>query len=113
MPARPPSARRATSRSPPRTWRPPCAAPLPREPAWLGAQPVARGVEASGLEAGEGVVVAAAVDGAPAAVEAMVAGRGGGAGHEVVIEEFLSGEAAPFIVRADGADVLPLAASQD
>jgi phosphoribosylamine--glycine ligase len=47
------------------------------------------------------------------AVEAMFAGRFGAAGEEVVIEEFLTGEEASFIVMADGAHVLPLATSQD
>jgi phosphoribosylamine--glycine ligase len=83
------------------------------DPAWLRAQPAPLVVKASGLAAGKGVVIAATVDEALAAVEAMFAGRFGGAGHEVVIEEFLTGEEASFIVMADGEHVLPLATSQD
>jgi phosphoribosylamine--glycine ligase len=83
------------------------------DPAWLRTQPAPLVVKASGLAAGKGVVIAATVDEALAAVEAMFAGQFGSAGHEVVIEEFLTGEEASFIVMADGARVLPLATSQD
>jgi phosphoribosylamine--glycine ligase len=81
--------------------------------AWLRAQPTPLVVKASGLAAGKGVVIAATHDEALAAVEGMFAGRLGDAGHEVVIEEFLEGEEASFIVMADGVQVLPLATSQD
>jgi phosphoribosylamine--glycine ligase len=81
--------------------------------AWLRAQPTPLVVKASGLAAGKGVVIAASVEEALAAVEAMFAGRFGGAGEEVVIEEFLSGEEVSFIVMSDGAHLLPLATSQD
>ncbi len=70
-------------------------------------------VKASGLAAGKGVVIAQTATEAVAAAEAMLAGRLGEAGHEVVIEEFLEGEEASFIVMADGSHVLPLATSQD
>jgi phosphoribosylamine---glycine ligase len=70
-------------------------------------------VKASGLAAGKGVVIAQTAVEAVAAAEAMLAGRLGEAGREVVIEEFLEGEEASFIVMADGAHVLPLATSQD
>ncbi len=70
-------------------------------------------VKASGLAAGKGVVIAATAEEALAAVEAMFAGQFGSAGREVVIEEFLTGEEASFIVMADGVHVLPLATSQD
>ncbi len=71
-------------------------------------------VKASGLAAGKGVVIAHTPDEAIAAAEAMLAGRLlGEAGREVVIEEFLEGEEASFIVMADGSHVLPLATSQD
>jgi phosphoribosylamine--glycine ligase len=70
-------------------------------------------VKASGLAAGKGVVIAQTAAEAIAAVEAMLAGRMGEAGREVVIEEFLEGEEASFIVMADGSHVLPLATSQD
>ena len=70
-------------------------------------------VKASGLAAGKGVVIAQTAAEAVATVEAMLAGRLGEAGREVVIEEFLEGEEASFIVMADGTHVLPLATSQD
>jgi phosphoribosylamine--glycine ligase len=71
-------------------------------------------VKASGLAAGKGVVIAQTADEAIAAAEGMLAGRLlGEAGREVVIEEFLEGEEASFIVMADGSHVLPLATSQD
>jgi len=71
-------------------------------------------VKADGLAAGKGVIVAATVAEAEAAVHDMLAGNAfGDAGHKVVIEEFLEGEEASFIVMADGTNVLPLATSQD
>jgi phosphoribosylamine--glycine ligase len=70
-------------------------------------------IKASGLASGKGVVIAESAAAAVAAVEAMLAGRLGEAGREVVIEEFLEGEEASFIVMADGTHVLPLATSQD
>jgi phosphoribosylamine--glycine ligase len=81
--------------------------------AWVRAQKTPLVVKASGLAAGKGVVIAASTAEALSAAEAMFAGQFGGAGHEVVIEEFLAGEEASFIVMADGAHVLPLATSQD
>ena len=69
-------------------------------------------VKADGLAAGKGVVVAATRDEAHAAVEAMLGGSAP-AGSRVVIEEFLDGEEASFIVVCDGRSVLPLATSQD
>ena len=71
-------------------------------------------IKADGLAAGKGVVVAMALAEAHAAVDAMlVANSMGAAGTRVVIEEFLEGEEASFIVMADGRHVLPLATSQD
>lgn len=70
-------------------------------------------VKASGLAAGKGVVIAASAGEAIATAEAMFAGQFGDAGREVVIEEFLEGEEASFIVMADGRHILPLATSQD
>jgi len=71
-------------------------------------------VKADGLAAGKGVVVAQTLDEAHAAVDSMlVGGRMGEAGSRVVIEDFLQGEEASFIVMVDGTHVLPLAASQD
>ncbi|MDX3907585.1 MAG: phosphoribosylamine--glycine ligase [Pigmentiphaga sp.] len=71
-------------------------------------------VKADGLAAGKGVVVAATLEEAHAAVDAMLGdGKLGQAGARVVIEEFLEGEEASFIVLCDGRHVLPLATSQD
>src|SRR5690606_36147334 len=71
-------------------------------------------VKADGLAAGKGVIIAQTEDEAIAAVQDMLAGNAfGEAGHRVVIEEFLTGEEASFIVMVDGTHVLPLATSQD
>ena len=71
-------------------------------------------VKADGLAAGKGVVVAQTLEEAQAAVRDMLGGNAfGNAGHRVVIEEFLEGEEASFIVMADGEHALPLATSQD
>jgi len=83
------------------------------DPAWLRAQRAPIVVKASGLAAGKGVVIARSVDEAEAAAADMFSGRFGDAGAEIVIEQFLPGEEASFIVMADGRHVLPLASSQD
>ena len=71
-------------------------------------------VKADGLAAGKGVVVATSVQEATAAIDAMLTdNRFGAAGARVVVEEFLEGEEASFIVMCDGTNVLPLATSQD
>ena len=70
-------------------------------------------VKASGLAAGKGVVIADTAESAVAAAEEMFAGQFGESGHVVVVEEFLPGEEASFIVMADGKHILPLATSQD
>jgi phosphoribosylamine--glycine ligase len=71
-------------------------------------------VKADGLAAGKGVVVATSVADAHAAIEAMLVGHSmGDAGARVVVEDFLAGEEASFIVLCDGRNVLPLASSQD
>ena len=71
-------------------------------------------VKADGLAAGKGVIIAQTFDQAEAAVTDMLAGNAfGEAGHRVVVEEFLYGEEASFIVIADGENILPLATSQD
>jgi phosphoribosylamine---glycine ligase len=71
-------------------------------------------VKADGLAAGKGVIVAMDLKTAEAAVSDMLAGNAfGEAGHRVVIEEYLTGEEASFIVMADGSHVLPMATSQD
>ena len=71
-------------------------------------------VKADGLAAGKGVIVAQTLAEAQAAVRDMLAGDAfGAAGRRVVIEEFLDGEEASFIVMADGEHALPMATSQD
>jgi phosphoribosylamine---glycine ligase len=71
-------------------------------------------VKADGLAAGKGVIVAASEDEAHRAIDQILVERAmGAAGSRVVIEEFLEGEEASFIVLADGEHVLPLATSQD
>jgi phosphoribosylamine--glycine ligase len=80
-------------------------------------------VKADGLAAGKGVVVAMSLDEAHAAIDFMLldnklgvvhnTGEGGQAVPRVVIEEFLDGEEASFMVLCDGKDVVPLATSQD
>ena len=70
-------------------------------------------IKADGLAAGKGVVVASTIEEAEQAVTNMLGGAFGDAGHKVVIEEFLEGEEASYIVITDGTNVLPLASSQD
>ena len=71
-------------------------------------------IKADGLAAGKGVIVAMTLAEAEDAVRDMLAGNAfGDAGSRVVIEEFLDGEEASFIVMVDGANVLPMATSQD
>ena len=70
-------------------------------------------VKADGLAAGKGVVIAMSANEAISAVEQMFAGAFGAAGKTVMVEEFLAGEEASFIVMVDDEHVLPLATSQD
>ncbi|MCD0422227.1 phosphoribosylamine--glycine ligase [Rubrivivax sp. JA1024] len=77
--------------------------------AYVDAQGAPIVVKADGLAAGKGVVVATTLDEAHAAIDTMLGIPGG----RVVIEEFMEGEEASFIVVADGTTVLPLATSQD
>lgn len=71
-------------------------------------------IKADGLAAGKGVIVAMTLTEAEDAVRDMLAGNAfGDAGSRVVIEEFLDGEEASFIVMVDGENVLPMATSQD
>ncbi len=71
-------------------------------------------IKADGLAAGKGVVVAMALEQAHEAIDAMLVGnRLGSAGARIVIEDYLEGEEASFIVMVDGHHVLPLATSQD
>ncbi|MDX7987154.1 phosphoribosylamine--glycine ligase [Xenorhabdus sp. 12] len=71
-------------------------------------------IKADGLAAGKGVVVAMTMEEAQSAVKGMLADNAfGDAGHRIVIEEFLDGEEASFIVMVDGKNVVPMATSQD
>ncbi|MFP4252214.1 MAG: phosphoribosylamine--glycine ligase [Guyparkeria sp.] len=70
-------------------------------------------VKADGLAAGKGVIVAQTIDEAEAAIRDIFAGQFGAAGARVVVESFLEGEEASFIVMVDGEHVLPMASSQD
>ncbi|MFC1236826.1 phosphoribosylamine--glycine ligase [Vibrio sp. F74] len=71
-------------------------------------------IKADGLAAGKGVIVAMTLQEAEDAIRDMLAGNAfGDAGSRVVIEEFLEGEEASFIVMVDGKSVLPMATSQD
>lgn len=71
-------------------------------------------IKADGLAAGKGVIVAMTLNEAHAAIDDMLLGnKMGDAGARVVIEDFLQGEEASFIVMSDGDNVLPMATSQD
>jgi phosphoribosylamine--glycine ligase len=71
-------------------------------------------IKADGLAAGKGVVIANTLDQAQETVDDMLSGnKFGEAGHRVVIEEYLEGEEASFIVMTDGNTILPMATSQD
>src|SRR5688572_6914248 len=80
---------------------------------WVRRQRAPIVVKASGLAAGKGVVIADTVEEAIATARAMFGGQFGSAGDQVVIEEFLPGEEASFIVMADGRNILTMATSQD
>ena len=82
--------------------------------AYIKAQGAPIVIKADGLAAGKGVIVAMTEDEAITAVKDMLAGNAfGDAGHRVVIEEFLTGEEASYIVMVDGQHILPMATSQD
>jgi phosphoribosylamine--glycine ligase len=71
-------------------------------------------IKADGLAAGKGVIIAQSLDEAKQTITDMLSGNAfGGAGSRVVIEEFLAGEEASFIVMSDGKNILPMATSQD
>jgi phosphoribosylamine--glycine ligase len=70
-------------------------------------------VKADGLAAGKGVIVAMTEAEALAAVDDMFGGAFGGAGAEVVIEEFMDGEEASLFVLCDGTDILSIGTAQD
>jgi phosphoribosylamine--glycine ligase len=89
-----------------------------RDPAAARAYIASRGapivVKADGLAGGKGVTIAEDLDTAYRAVDAaLVEGRFGAAGREIVVEEFLAGEEASFFALVDGHDALPLATAQD
>ena len=82
--------------------------------AYIRAQGAPIVIKADGLAAGKGVVVAQSLEEAEdAATSMLAAGSFGAAGSRIVVEEFLQGEEASFIVMTDGVSVLPLATSQD
>ncbi|MEL7165567.1 MAG: phosphoribosylamine--glycine ligase [Pseudomonadota bacterium] len=81
--------------------------------AYVQAQGAPIVVKADGLAAGKGVIIAETVEQANAAIDDMFGGAFGGAGAEVVIEEFMPGEEASFFVLCDGTDVLPIGTAQD
>jgi phosphoribosylamine--glycine ligase len=81
--------------------------------AWVRKQRTPIVVKASGLAAGKGVVIVDSADEAIATAQSMFGGQFGSAGDQVVIEEFLPGEEASFIVMADGRNILTMATSQD
>jgi phosphoribosylamine--glycine ligase len=83
------------------------------DPSYVQKQRTPIVVKASGLAAGKGVVICETAAEAIATARSMFAGQFGEAGNEVVIEEFLEGEEASFIVMADGKNILPFASSQD
>ena len=70
-------------------------------------------VKADGLAAGKGVIVAMDLDTALDAIDDMFGGSFGGAGAEVVIEEFMAGEEASYFVLCDGKNALPIGTAQD
>ena len=70
-------------------------------------------IKADGLAAGKGVIVARSVAEAEAAATDMLCGKFGDAGARIVVEEYLAGEEASFIVVTDGTHILPMATSQD
>ncbi|WP_299146493.1 phosphoribosylamine--glycine ligase [uncultured Tateyamaria sp.] len=81
--------------------------------AYVTAQGAPIVVKADGLAAGKGVIIAETVEAAHAAIDDMFGGAFGGAGAEVVVEEFMDGEEASFFVLCDGTNVLPIGTAQD
>lgn len=88
---------------------------LAAEPAkdYVRAQGAPIVIKADGLAAGKGVIIAETVAEAEAAIDDMFGGAFGGAGAEVVIEEFMTGEEASFFVLCDGENALPIGTAQD
>jgi phosphoribosylamine--glycine ligase len=81
--------------------------------AYVASQPLPIVIKADGLAAGKGVVIAETAAEAERAIDACFGGAFGGAGREIVIEEFLEGEEASVFALVDGKHVLPFGAAQD
>ncbi|MEM7596670.1 MAG: phosphoribosylamine--glycine ligase [Pseudomonadota bacterium] len=81
--------------------------------AYVEAQGAPIVIKADGLAAGKGVIIAETVQEAKTAIDDMFSGAFGGAGAEVVIEEFMEGEEASFFVLCDGETALPIGTAQD
>ena len=81
--------------------------------AYVRAQGAPIVVKADGLAAGKGVIIAETVEQAEEALDDMFGGAFGGAGAEVVIEEFMTGEEASFFILCDGENALPIGTAQD
>jgi phosphoribosylamine--glycine ligase len=87
---------------------------LEKANAYLAKQDYPVVIKADGLAAGKGVIIAETLEQAFSAAEAMLSGREfGPAGKRLIVEEFLKGEEASFIVMTDGRNILPMATSQD
>ncbi len=80
---------------------------------YLKTQSIPVVIKADGLAAGKGVIIPTSMAEAEATVDDILGGKFGGAGAEIVIEEFMQGEEASFFVLTDGTDILPLATAQD
>jgi len=81
--------------------------------AYLQKQSMPIVIKADGLAAGKGVIIAESLQEAEETVDDVLGGKFGGAGAEIVIEEFLEGEEASFFILTDGNNILPLATAQD
>ena len=87
---------------------------FPAARAYIESHPLPVVVKASGLAAGKGVVIAHSTEEALDAARGMLQGQTfGSAGAEIVVEEFLEGEEASFIVMTDGVSIIPFASAQD
>ena len=87
---------------------------LDKASAYIKSKPTPIVIKADGLAAGKGVVIASTHEQALETAEAMLSGEAfGSAGQCIVVEEFLAGEEASFIVMTDGKNIIPFASSQD
>jgi phosphoribosylamine---glycine ligase len=80
---------------------------------YLASQSLPIVIKADGLAAGKGVIIAETLEMAAETIDVIFGGLFGGAGAEIVIEEFMTGEEASFFVLTDGENILPLATAQD